>query len=99
MAKHTPGPWEAMSYGEIYASDGHTSSVATVLMNKYGPANARLIAAAPDMLAALQCMVAHAPDAQAGRLDHFNEAVEVCRAAIAKAVSPRRNEERADSAR
>lgn len=62
MSKHTPGPWEVSEDDpcEIESADGRF--VAMVLpapelnwdMNAEREANARLIAAAPDLLAALR---------------------------------------------
>jgi len=65
QAQHTPGPWAqggAMS-GEtrIYAADGGEVAVATRSDPKHryaAEANARLIAAAPDLLAACEAMLA-----------------------------------------
>jgi hypothetical protein len=56
-SKHTPGPWEDRG-GEIV---GNSRIVATACwcsgMQAEDEANRRLIAAAPDMLAALECLV------------------------------------------
>jgi len=62
-ANHTPGPWEAHENGHIYAEE-RASAVARIFENSYhrdgeAQANARLIAAAPDMLTALEAMIAH----------------------------------------
>lgn len=61
--KHTPGPWKVSSYGtphlKVFANDGaHVASVnyGDVDMNTQA-ANARLIAAAPELLEALSAMV------------------------------------------
>lgn len=103
-AAHTPGPWTAnlhhtrqdggRTYGFIFA-DGVVPTAAVVLgvegmPQDEGRANARLIAAAPDMLAALKLVDAFAKaDEAAGDdalwTDHFREMFEVVRAAIAKA--------------
>lgn len=63
MSKFTPGPWMASAAGQsIRAANG--DNIATVC--EYGPqsetpnaqaANARLIAAAPDLLAALEWFI------------------------------------------
>lgn len=72
--EHTRGPWFASDEdGEVYSLSDY-SSVAIVLMNEEGKANARLIAAAPDLLAALKMCVIE-------RSEWLDEA----RAAIAKA--------------
>ena len=87
-AKHTPGPWTIVdpeAGGWCVQSRDMTSKarnggfVSAVCPGPDGPANARLIAAAPDMLAALE------------RLEAVREpgdeiaALEQARAAIAKA--------------
>ena len=55
MSKHTPGPWEAKEdeYGHwgIYASGGECIAITE---EREDEANARLIAAAPDMLKLLK---------------------------------------------
>lgn len=62
--KHTPGPWsfEMQEFGAVIVSDG--SSIATAFASKVisgaelpMEANARLIAAAPDLLEALKELV------------------------------------------
>ena len=60
MSKHTPGPWVAIARTNAYISieapeqPGYVAkAVATVSMNNHED-NARLIAAAPDLLAVLQ---------------------------------------------
>jgi len=69
MSKHTPGPWSIGEHQKIIStgwsiripSDG--SAIAYVLgeRNPELQANARLIAAAPDLLAALQELL-HMPE-------------------------------------
>ena len=51
MTKHTPGPWKA-DLGRIATSDDKTVIARTLEPMNY-EANAALIAAAPDLLAAL----------------------------------------------
>jgi len=85
---HTPGPWavSAGSYGpemQINGADGFgvalcADGVGDGVMER----NARLIAAAPDLLAALQSIVASA-DANCG--DSLANAIDTARAAIEKA--------------
>jgi hypothetical protein len=98
--KHTPGPWHIGSGGVIFADHNDQPDAVTVAniperlsteMSHYANnaaamSNARLIAAAPDLLNALGIAVAtiqrlerHAPGSQNGTLD-------VARAAIAKAT-------------
>jgi hypothetical protein len=83
MSKHTPGPWEARDFsGDQYViwgpefGGGRHALIATCT----GPnleANARLIAAAPEMLAALKRAY--------GFLEKGSRAYEQVRAAISKA--------------
>lgn len=56
-AKHTPGPWVASwrDYGGVIGKDGYVVAQAATFRNKEViEANARLIAAAPELLEALQ---------------------------------------------
>ena len=68
--KHTPGPWEAIGNivrdvprpTERGGMSGGYLVAETAVQDSHRYANARLIAAAPDMLAALEQMIAlHAP--------------------------------------
>lgn len=52
MSKHTPGPWHAMGWN-VYDKDDMIADAGFVSEVK-SDANARLIAAAPDMLEALE---------------------------------------------
>jgi hypothetical protein len=77
----TPGPWhvESNKWDDIGVDDARGNFICTMhaLDVATNTANARLIAAAPDMLAALRRVV---------RDDFESEDVlEICRAAIAKA--------------
>ena len=68
MSKHTPGPWEVEQDGpwtlvrgrdpELPSDDIPGPLVCTPADNGYTQANAHLIAAAPDLLAALKEIVA-----------------------------------------
>lgn len=76
MAQHTPGPWQIVDRWKIVGDD-------MVLANMSGPrqgANARLIAAAPKMLEALQAVMGE------WREGYGLNCVEQVRAAIAKAT-------------
>jgi hypothetical protein len=56
MSKHTPGPWSERN-GRIFQTDREELTIANVgraFDGDYSPANARLIAAAPDLLEALK---------------------------------------------
>jgi len=80
MMKHTQGPWAVSNYyaGKASISGKDWGGFATVVTrldgdeNEYGEglANARLIAAAPDMYTALQSMVLNY--AQFGRVTENN---------------------------
>lgn len=97
-AKHTPGPWIAHKTGYkghasgawyIYAinsSDGRSPHVAHIKQSTLQPmaANARLIAAAPDLLEALQSLIDMDISYRRGRKVEI--AVQSARSAIAKAT-------------
>lgn len=62
MSKHTPGPWEVSTNGtdwDVCAPDGGDMLV-DLRGCENAEANARLIAAAPDLLAALRDLVQYA---------------------------------------
>ena len=68
---HTPGPWHVGgirpdSQPIVYRADGFAIADATVYHTKHGAeearANAALIAAAPDLLAALRGAVSYYPE-------------------------------------
>ena len=83
MSKHTPGPWNYKSPLEVVGSDGTTIKLIGLTHAQYetDEANARLIAAAPELLEALQLLSASLP------LNHKvdSKVVAKCRSAIAKA--------------
>ena len=97
QTKHTPGPWEAIKSDGKFFIDAERSEengigiAATFHDEPWAEANARLIAAAPEMLAAV--IEAHnvleaaalclTPRGSRSRLD---SAIEQARAAIAKAT-------------
>ena len=89
-AKHTPGPWNAFNSIKAIGVGSERSDVAWVRFEECGlrdtarsqeedEANARLIAAAPDLLDALQVML------DAAQHDITQEC-DIARAAIAKAI-------------
>lgn len=92
--KHTPGPWHiGMKPGPmIYGSD--SSQVADLradLLDKgERAANARLIAAAPELLAclidAVRCLEFAAPIIEAPENSAYRETIAQARAAIVKAT-------------
>jgi len=95
MNKHTPGPWNPY-FDETYGVLGPDKGRVAICMNLKGAhglagrrhgdevaANARLIAAAPDLLAALNAMLTHmGMDEDEWTKPTFDQA----RAAIAKAT-------------
>lgn len=57
--KHTPGPWSHRN-GRIFATDNENLTIANVAKafdGDYNPVNGNLIAAAPDLLRALENVV------------------------------------------
>jgi len=90
MSKHTPGPWyvgcEDEDTGEIEVISGVRPYVCLVLpgaIDEVTPANARLIAAAPELLEALTEIVTAADGDGWKKLDATFAGA---RAAIAKAT-------------
>jgi len=91
-ARHTPGPWEACKVGDYGDYDGQCLVVlgddmrvaVTLGSDKTAKANARLIAAAPDLLEALQVMVKQFTKVPSTYLD--SKARGMAHAAIAKAT-------------
>lgn len=82
MGKHTPGPWSVDFYGDVVANGEDVARVATG--DDRAAADARLIAAAPDLLA----VVTTAVDMLEEPLlrDVFGQAwVDAAKSAIAKA--------------
>ena len=101
MSKHTPGPWNVeRCTDEWFRETNHGERIVSVnkatyfvaAVEGYGEesvANARLIAAAPDLLAALQNIMQDASEGgRKGRaLDLLpRSSIEAARAAIAKAT-------------
>lgn len=82
MTMHTPGPWTAGNDGYIYsAGDIVADSTFGCLPQIEGDHNARLIAAAPDLLEALMRLVyTYQP-----RDDYEKQSLVIARAAIRKA--------------
>jgi len=80
--KHTPGPWHWHDLGNDWCVSGANGDNAIVAPDrKPSTADARLIAAAPELLAALERIAAWKTD---WRID---EAIVIARAAIAKATA------------
>lgn len=93
MAKHTPGPWRltAIPAGNsltVMVSGSAGYDLVDALGNDAptNPADARLIAAAPDLAAALARLLALADDGEAELGDDATEAaLQAARDALAKA--------------
>jgi hypothetical protein len=91
MIAHTPGPWIANSSGDV-ALEGDSNSIIAwctspdSVEDGDGPAmaNARLIAAAPEMLEALKKLTAICPAAREAGSAYWR-AIEFASRAIAKA--------------
>jgi len=94
-AGHTPGPWH-IEFGADFIAIGCEAERCQIVAyaTRDGlpclapPANARLIAAAPDLLEALQKMVERFGDFAPGKPFEFpgDHPVSIARAAIAKAT-------------
>lgn len=88
---HTPGPWHVGGKFDsiVYDADGCAIANATTYHGKHADRaaseNARLIAAAPDLLAALRDMVANYVDTYGDEGDDAPATVKAALAAIAKA--------------
>ncbi len=91
MSEHTPGPWffsfESVDpeWAIITISGGFV--VANVNSHQKQEANARLIAAAPDMLVACEALVLYDSNDtdDVKMMINYNNAIELAKAAIAKA--------------
>ena len=82
MSKHTPGPWEYNGSSDVKQNNG--TGVARVALNGSADeikSNARLIAAAPDMLEAIEVTLKRFMDDEGYDAVNFEELI----AAIAKA--------------
>jgi hypothetical protein len=89
MTEHTPGPWKSKNT-VVFNPQGDTPEGHWQLAACQGPngtANARLIAAAPDLLAALEGLLNEVEKAGNANADDYGwpTVVPQARAAIAKA--------------
>jgi hypothetical protein len=98
-AQHTPGPWEindnGLIYGQCREGDDEAPCVADVIkdrelaafgiMSPEETANARLIAAAPELLFALEALIEYAQDTMPQELDGSLDVWTQAQAAVAKA--------------
>jgi hypothetical protein len=91
MAKHTPGPWYSRNgrsphfQGQV-ASESTGATIAISYSDEDG-ANARLIAAAPELLDGCNAALAYLADPPSEFKENRKAAVAIIRAAIAKATS------------
>jgi hypothetical protein len=92
--KHTPGPWQWYRYGKSKNSPVKVETaekvVAEIIWCGHGNhatriANARLIAAAPDLLEALRAVLRDCNLRELGHGGRMDQAIAASRAAIAKA--------------
>ena len=84
MSAHTPGPWHVATYGcspDYFAIKQGPCTLATKITTEQ---DARLIAAAPELLAALSELVDY-DEGSSEEGSYGSEVMERCRAAIAKA--------------
>ena len=95
---HTPGPWHYQGV-HVWAGDDESAGAITqggcgccngTRDGVYNEDDARLIAAAPDLLAALERIANSTLSQFMGPNDMAMECVHVARAAIAKATEPAR---------
>lgn len=90
MSKHTPGPWHiGLDIIGTKSETGFDRHIVEMLWDdKQGKADARLIAAAPDLLSACQAMLKAMRDAANSEYvgaDDFHESILAGIGAIAKA--------------
>ena len=95
MSKHTPGPWTHEGYGGITGTEnGRKYNVACVYLRIPAgrqEANARLIAAAPDLLDALEGIIGYfdsenSVSVSQATIKASSDEIKAARAAIAKAT-------------
>jgi hypothetical protein len=86
--EHTPGPWWVGPYykSDVLSAQG-TIAEAKPFNSPLAAVNAKLIAAAPDLLEACQDFVSKLDDYFAGRINIRPDYADRARAAIAKATS------------
>ena len=93
---HTPGPWKAITGGadaKVVCPDGRSFLIGDIIYHDENKSNARLIAAAPELLEALK-LVTHARPTRYVRGDGTdtpflisNNVLDIVQQAIAKAES------------
>ena len=83
MNKHAPGPWKT-THSEVSGyrvSDSTGWGVAVVLKDVTDEANARLIAAAPQMLEALELAADYVKEVQGDESTDYKQVIAAIRAA------------------
>lgn len=89
--KHTPAPWTVGHFNDVRSSDGyHSIANVSSAFELPAKANARLIAAAPDLLSALEdaeFLLRKAANLAGPMQDSFMRSAEDARAAIRKATN------------
>jgi hypothetical protein len=88
MSKHTPGPWHTLTVyadHEVRTSESQLVAVVSALRCE-SEENARLIAAAPDLLEALELCLSIVRLQNGNRHSDINEIIGTARSAIAKAT-------------
>lgn len=85
MTKHTPGPWLRDGHNLVYTLENGVNEMTVQIHHRNGGTDddAHLIAAAPDLLEALEAAIRDHEDFEDGRLS--GNTVATIRAAIAKA--------------
>ena len=92
MGKHTPGPWKVTEDARVFSESArewnrtfNANTPAFIAACSGNAANARLIAAAPDLLAAAEALLGHRFYRASGLSDSHAELLGALRAAIAAA--------------
>ncbi len=89
MSAHTPGPWHVTPDSFVMTTSRPSLGIARVITHVRGfDANARLIAAAPDLLEALREIDGEAVCPAAEYVPALPKIWEIARRAIAKAEGP-----------
>ena len=86
MSAHTLAPWAAAAYPDQYRIDGHNGQIVLIIRDGLIPMreDARLIAAAPDLLAALRLMLREYDALRLEQPERWPTAAAAARAAIAR---------------
>ena len=106
--QHTPGPWDVEPKGSRHFVDG-ADGLTVAYLDRAGvreraeiEANARLIAAAPELLAALESIAAIVPDVMSKQAEdgfRYHTAEDAYRVHLAGLINQARNQARAAIAR